>query len=250
MKENAIKKINQMGSIGHIISIVGIVLNALGLFILLAAIIVCIWLPNDLFNLKLIGGAEFLVNVDGLGMEFEDEDIENFNKDAEAIMNGDTSSLDGWELTVNGQPVEESELEVTEMKMDKTTLNMGAVGPIGEFGVKHIIVICVYAMIEGIMMIITIVFIAKLCKAFKNCKSPFEENVIKRIQHLAIALIPWTVITSVMESAMSTFVSRGGQINLSLTLDMGVVMVVVVIFILAYIFKYGAILQQESDETL
>jgi len=32
--------------------------------------------------------------------------------------------------------------------------------------------------------------------------------------------------------------------------DLGMVLIILFIFVLAYIFKYGAVLQQESDETL
>jgi hypothetical protein len=47
---------------------------------------------------------------------------------------------------------------------------------------------------------------------------------------------------------MLTFMSGAPKVTLSINL--AVIFTVLVIFALAYIFKYGAVLQQESDETL
>ena len=40
------------------------------------------------------------------------------------------------------------------------------------------------------------------------------------------------------------------KMQLNLGIDLGMVLVIVIIFVITYIFKYGAVLQQESDETL
>ena len=68
------------------------------------------------------------------------------------------------------------------------------------------------------------------------------------MKHLAVALIPWCIISSVSDSTFSSIVS--GKPSFSLSVDLGMVLVVLVVLVLVYIFKYGAVLQQESDETL
>ena len=98
------------------------------------------------------------------------------------------------------------------------------------------------------MTIVTISFAESLCKAFRDCTSPFDTKVIKKMQNLAISLIPWTIILSIIDSTMDSFLAGG--LRLSLSIDLGVVLVVLIVFVLVYIFKYGAVLQQESDETL
>ncbi len=105
----------------------------------------------------------------------------------------------------------------------------------------------VLAVLLGITQV-TLYFIGFLCKAFRDCESPFEENVIKKMQHLAYALIPWTVASSLVEIVINNII-RGNK-GIALSVDFGVILVVLLVFLLAYIFKYGAILQQESDETL
>ncbi len=45
-------------------------------------------------------------------------------------------------------------------------------------------------------------------------------------------------------------VEMNGVVNFQISIDIAMLIVVLVILALAYIFKYGAVLQRESDETL
>jgi len=40
------------------------------------------------------------------------------------------------------------------------------------------------------------------------------------------------------------------MVAITFGIDFGVVLIILIVFALVYIFKYGAVLQQESDETL
>ena len=99
------------------------------------------------------------------------------------------------------------------------------------------------------MALVTLFFVGALCKAFRYCESPFEENVIKKMQNLAISLIPWTIISSIAESFVTNLLNVG-RFEFGIGVDFNVVLVIALIFVLVYIFKYGAVLQRESDETL
>ena len=100
-----------------------------------------------------------------------------------------------------------------------------------------------------IMTLVTLFFVGFLCKAFRYCESPFEENVIKKMQNLAISLIPWTIISSIADNFITNLINVG-NFELGISIDIKVVLVIILIFVLVYIFKYGAVLQRESDETL
>ena len=104
------------------------------------------------------------------------------------------------------------------------------------------------SMLSLTLTLITLFFVGSLCKAFQNCSSPFEENVIKKMQNFAVSLIPWTILTLVTNAVAVGLFSN--KFNLNFTIDLDVVLLVLVVLVLVYIFKYGAILQQESDETL
>ena len=102
-------------------------------------------------------------------------------------------------------------------------------------------------MILGLLLV-GIIFAGRLAKSFRDCESPFEERVIRRMKQFAYSLIPWAVLSSISGSLDQRLWMAGG--GLSFDLNVGMIVVVLVILALAYIFQYGAILQRESDETL
>ena len=92
------------------------------------------------------------------------------------------------------------------------------------------------------------IFAGKVCKAFRDCQSPFEENVIRRMQYFAYSLIPTVLLESVVAGSIGYFL--GNTDGIGVNLNVSTILVVLVVFALVYVFKYGALLQQESDETL
>jgi hypothetical protein len=91
-------------------------------------------------------------------------------------------------------------------------------------------------------------FASSLCKAFRDCETPFEDNVIKKMQNLAYSLIPWVFVSAATDSVVSSLTTN--MVAITFGIDFGVVLIILIVFALVYIFKYGAVLQQESDETL
>ncbi len=87
-----------------------------------------------------------------------------------------------------------------------------------------------------------------LMKALKECDTPFTEAVIKNMQRFGWSLIPVIIMSAVAESAWGALTTGGTMINFSLNL--GGLLVLAVVFVLTLVFKYGAELQKESDETL
>ena len=98
------------------------------------------------------------------------------------------------------------------------------------------------------MVMVTLCFISSLCKAFRDCESPFEENVVRKMRNLAYSLIPWAIFSTITNSVADSLLMN--KVSVNFTVDLGVIMIVLVVFVLVHIFKYGAMLQQESDETL
>lgn len=68
------------------------------------------------------------------------------------------------------------------------------------------------------------------------------------MKNLAISLIPWVVLSNISDMFLQYIMT--GNYNIALSINLKIVLVIVLIFALIYIFKYGAVLQQESDETL
>ena len=114
---------------------------------------------------------------------------------------------------------------------------------LGDFGI-----VCALGAVTLVALFITLLFAGKLCQAFRDCESPFEEKVVKQLNALAYSLLPWVVLGSLTESISESIFTN--NFNLMIGVDLGMVLIILFIFVLAYIFKYGAVLQQESDETL
>jgi hypothetical protein len=68
------------------------------------------------------------------------------------------------------------------------------------------------------------------------------------MKNCAWVLIPWCVLGGAFESFMATAFTS--NIRTGFNIDIPTVIVILLLFGLAYVFKYGAVLQTESDETL
>ena len=86
-----------------------------------------------------------------------------------------------------------------------------------------------------------------LMKVLKSCETPFCDDVIKKMTLFANSLIPAIILNMVCGGMWS---SLGKGTEFGLTVNLGSVLLVAVLYLLVVVFKYGAQLQQESDETL
>lgn len=252
MKEQAIQKINKVGKISTIVAIISKILVILGFVVCAISLVICLVLPKDLVKVTTVGNMVTEVNYESMGIEVSDEEIQQW-KDMQAMLeDGENLQI---EMVQNGMMSGNLSFSSTnqtyiptEVDIEEGMVTVDMQSPDVVITLRSVAGLIITAMIALAMTIVTITFVEKLCKAFRDCQSPFEENVIKKMQNLAYVLIPWTLISSISESILTSFMSN--SFNFSISLDLGVVLVVLIVLVLTYIFKYGAVLQQESDETL
>lgn len=231
MKQEVISKINKFGKIGEVIAQISRIFVILGAVILLAAGIFMLAMPKGLFEFDVYTGMSMDVNLDAIGETITDEDIEELNMEAYSV------AVDGEEMEMVDFTVDRDNNTVAiEMASQPTNIFQPA---------KIVIFILVETLLMAVNFI-TITFIIKLCKEFKTCETPFSAGVIKRIKQVGFSLIPWCIVYPTAEAAANFMVSN----NLNISIDIGMIIMVLVVLALAYIFQYGAMLQQESDETL
>ncbi len=231
-KEKAIKNINRMGSAGRIISIIAIVLLSIGELAALLGIGALALVPEGL--IKMTGNMEMQMDVDtslvgGIGSGVADQLAGSMSFGAGGLEFGTDVVQNGDVISYRTNPI-------------STNFDIREFLPVVAAGIGVIT-----------MALVTCVFILKLCNAFRFCQSPFEENVVKKMRNLAFSLIPWTVVSSfssMLSGAAISNLMMGGQTRLHLSVDLGMVLVVAIILMLSFIFRYGSVLQQESDETL
>lgn len=232
MNNEKITKINKFGKVGHIISKIILVFTIIGIVASGAISIAALCVPNDIATINVNGTAE--IQIDEKYLEIGKTIIQDVDK-------GMTSK--GQTLNING-----AEFECVDIKTngDQIDINYNSTGT--KITVRNFSKMMAGVCLECINTLVLICFVIALCKSIKLCNSPFEENVIKKMQNLAIALIPWYLIQGVAQSiSASAFTTK---FDLNVGFDFSKVLVILIVIALINIFKYGAVLQQESDETL
>ena len=231
MKQEVVAKINKFGKIGEVIAQISRIFVILGAVILLAAGILMLAMPKDLFTLDYYVGMDMQVDLDAVGETITEDDMAELEADAYTVTTSDT------------------EMVIVDVEADEeaNTLNVKfASEPTNMFNATKIVIFILLQLLLLVVNFITITFIVKLCKEFKTCETPFSAGVIKRIKQVGFSLIPWCIVYPTAETAANFMVSN----NLNISIDIGMIIMVLVVLALAYIFQYGAMLQQESDETL
>lgn len=235
MKEQAIAKINKIGNVSNILTNVCKALIIMGMVLCLAGAALCFVIPNKLVSFTITPQLSIDVDYSVLGYMTPPVSPEYFNDpEFEEQLKQELATdeeLGGMTVSVANQAIH---LEETE-EGDAYTMH-------------DVAWLLMMAFIMLTMSLVTLIFVGKLCKAFRDCDSPFAENVIRKMQNLAYALIPWTIVSIITDTIMASVTSN--KFSMTFSVDLGVVLTVLLVLVLAYIFKYGAVLQQESDETL
>lgn len=237
MKEDAISKINKMGRIATIITLIAKICIIMALIGVFAATVAAAFIPKDFLTVST--DSRFLVDISfsSFGKMLTDEELLQGRQEVEKIL--EEEAADGAGYGINAIDINNDSIYVD---VTDTSNNI-------DFNLHSLVWVLLFVFFYLAMTLVTLFFIGFLFKAFQNCKSPFEQNVIKKMKNLAFSLIPWAVLSTVRDSVIRSFFTKSIQFN-GIGIDLKIVMAVLIILALAYIFQYGAVLQQESDETL
>lgn len=238
VKTANIQTINNIGKAGHILSSILKVLSIIAIVGLVIAIIAMFCLPSDLFRIDLEGSAVVSVDISTLGLSGSEVNREELNS---AFSGEDMGSirLDGMDFSFSGSAVQ---------LVGDTLVFSADAGAREVFSVDMIRIILIMALIAVIGTLVCTVFAASFCKSLSVCESPFCADVVKKMEALAWSMLALPVINSVTQSLAQS--AGTGNVNITLNLDLTEVLILLAMFALVAIFKHGAQLQQEADETL
>ena len=229
MENNIQTKVNKIGKAGRIVSIVLIVLLSIGAVALILGGIVCAALPKDLVEVNLKPVVDVTVNKDLIGSDWAK--IDEMMGEAEAALGEDTAFVQ----------LEKSDKGLL-VHVDPSN------DPDTTFGLRDALK-AIWAGFVGIASaIVTLVMFLQLCKAFEACRSPFDEPVIKRMNTFAWTLIVCAVVSCFARASVAAVLS--GYQRMSFNLNLTSVFTALIVFFLCMVFRYGAQLQREADETL
>ncbi len=113
---------------------------------------------------------------------------------------------------------------------------------------NDILLVLSAAIVTSITVIFALLAIKNLLKYISSCSTPFDNNVVKKMRLFGFALIPVAVFSSVTGIITSILLNPSNQFNLYI--NKALLAAIIMVFVVAYILKYGILLQKESDETL
>ena len=232
MENNNIQtKVNRIGKAGKIVSIILIILLSIGALALVLGGIACAILPKDLVEVNLRPVVDVKVDKELMGTEWANIDklLDEAQKKAGEEFEGAGVALEKTDkgLTVHVDPKDEADVT---------------------FGLRDANR-AIWAGLVGIASaIVTLVMFLKLCQAFEACRTPFDEPVIQRMNTFAWTLLVCAVVSCFARGAVSAILS--GWQRMSFNLNLTSVFTALMVFFLCMVFRYGAQLQKEADETL
>lgn len=234
MKNETITKVNKIGNAGLIIANIAKVIIAIGAIACLVSGIILTVLPDDMVVIHVDGKAAVEINMPMIGNQIVSEDgpsvvIGSVSTEGSLELNGIEYGVVGMTQTENGF--------LMEAEADSYTLRF-----------NQLTNVVFLAAVNCVVVWIVMHFVAKLCKLFKECETPFTDEVVQMLKKVAIALIPMAFLSNLTTSVTDSIMS--GHVNIVIGVDMTTILLVLLIFMLAAIFSYGTMLQQESDETL
>ena len=232
MESNNIQtKVNRIGKAGRIVSIILIVLLSMGALALVLGGIACAILPKDLVEVSLrpvvdvkvdkeLMGAEW-ANIDKLLSEAQEKAGQEFEGAGVVLEKGDEG------LLVHLDPNEAGD---------------------ATYGIRDVRKVIWVGLVSVASAIVFMVMFLQLCKAFQTCRTPFDEPVIQRMTAFAWALIICALVSCIAQASVGALLT--GWQHMSFSLNLAPVFIALIVFFLCMIFRYGARLQREADETL
>lgn len=237
MKNSNIKKINTAGLIGYIISIILIVCTIAGMVAIGILTAGAITVSKDNINVKVatnvdinstgnfLGKLKHFIGLDGI------EDFSTLTEDAK-----------------DGMKLNDDNISEISVKEENGGLSINAKTNEITISMKKVTIALILSIIFLGAVTVTLYMVKALMKTLKNCETPFSEEVIKNMTRFGTSLVCVLVLKILFGGFWSTLTVPGFRYNLNI--DLSSVLLVAVIYILITVFKYGAGLQQESDETL
>ncbi len=235
-KENVVSKINKIGKAGTIIATILKVVCIMGIVAAAVFTIFSFCIPEKIVHLNKKTQAELVIDLNELELTDSEKASDYVYSQIKEIENTEEFSVNDTDFSVTEITYDDECISVN-METKETTMTS-----------NNLAYLALTACLTCINALIIIIFVRRLFLSLKICETPFEENVIKKMKALAICLIPTLYLSDVFKSASNYFTFKTTTIDLGINLIS--VLVVLIVFTLVSIFKYGAVLQQESDETL
>lgn len=117
-----------------------------------------------------------------------------------------------------------------------------------EYNVKNLVKVFAFATLFAASAAAALWMLRRLFAALAKSDSPFCCEVVAKLRGFGFSLLPVALFSSVAQTLFDSFLSAGKGVSVSI--QWGVLIAFVVTMSLVAVFRYGVLLQKESDETL
>ena len=225
MKTEIIAKVNKIGNVGLIITRICQVCLWIGVVACILSGIVLSFIPDDMIAIHMEHKATVEVNMPEIAGTLTENGKSNTTwGDVESSL-----KVDGMEYGVVDVRQTEKGVEI-EADTDAYTIHFRSIA-------NTVFLAAVY----GVVCLVVMHFVGVVCKKFKECDTPFSDDIVTALRNLAISLIPMTVFSTLTESVMNSIIT--GNVNIVLGVDLTTVLMILLIILLYMIFRYGTMLQ-------
>ncbi|MBR5873369.1 MAG: DUF2975 domain-containing protein [Oscillospiraceae bacterium] len=227
MKNEYVEKINKLGKVGHTVTRICSVMVTIALVCCIVATVLLALVPQNGVRITTSHNAEIEMDMSNSIIP----SLVGFDTDADGRFELDGIKYDQFDITGT-----------------LTTQTAYAKSTPFTYSLKDMMWVMLAGAIFCLLLVYAIKKISALFGIFKDCETPFTIQTADSFKNITIALIPVAVMSWVMEAVIKRVTT--GVWDIVIGIDLTVVMVVVVMLMMSEIFRYGVMLQTESDETL
>ena len=233
-KEQMIRKIHLFGKIGQILSVIAMAVQIFALLLTLLAMIFVFTMPKDFMKLRYNNRIEVV-----LDFSFAKEE-----KGLPQVMKELAEDINSGEMKMG---IDQYLIEKGSFESGVLTLEGGDEQTI--VYTKGRLLLLIFMVIVNILaFLLTTYFIFRFTGKLKSLESPFDPKLILDLRLITISLIPWYFLEILTQEVYEYFVS--GSFHIMFNIDIKLLVVIVFLLLISLIFRYGALLQEESDDTV
>lgn len=253
MNTNIQSKVNRFGKVGKIAVTALLVASIAVALLTCAAAVYTATLPKNAVKVTVTNNAEFKI------------DKKSFATIWGMLSNNASYSTDKDPLSMftdDGEKI--SPAENTEIKTDLSFFNQSyssatvrtegnekiidAKSSPAEYRLSDLVTVLVFATLCVASVAFALFMLERLFKVLSVCESPFCTDFVDKLKKFGFALLPVAVFSSIGETLAVRFLTAGN--GAAVSVQWGVLLAFAVTMCLVTVFRYGAMLQKESDETL
>lgn len=253
MNSTTMSNFQRFCRVGKTVMLVLIVIAALATVASAVSAIYVAALPKDALTVSVTDNAEFRVNssnLDSLWSILADGFSYSESSSPEKMLSGSSDKITPPEnQTVNTKlSFFNRSYSSAKIYSDSDTKVIEAQSSPAEYSSSDLVSVLAFAALFGASAAVALYMLKRLFAELEKCDSPFCDEIVKKMKAFGFSLLPVALFASVGETLAKAFLTAGNGAVVSV--QWGVLIAFAVTMCLVTVFRYGVILQRESDETL